>query len=147
MSAKMAANGLYRFGEFRVDVKNRLLLRGSETIPVTPKAFDLLLLFLENSGTLLEKDELIERLWGSTVVEENNLARNISFLRKALSEHPKHPEYIVTVAGHGYRFVAPIQIETVPAAIDVRVPLREKRGRSTTIALAVLAGVILLSVG
>ena len=61
-------------------------MRGSETVAVTPKAFDLLVLFIESRGMLLKKDELIERLWGSTVVEESNLARNVSFLRKALGE-------------------------------------------------------------
>lgn len=148
----MGTNGHYRFGEFRVDPKNRLLLRGSETISITPKAFDLLLLFIENSGTLLEKDELIQRLWGSTIVEESNLARNISFLRKALGEHPKNPEYIVTVAGHGYRFVAQVEEElaneiasfTLGAHVPAEVPSRTKR---TTLTLAVVAGVIILLVG
>ena len=148
----MRSNGLYRFAEFRVDPKNRLLTRGSETIPITPKAFDLLLLFIENRGTLLEKEELIERLWGDTVVEESNLARNISFLRKALGEHPKKPEYIVTVAGHGYRFVAQVQEElaneitsfTLSAQVPTKVP---SRMRLSTRTFAAVAGVIILSVG
>ena len=109
MAVNASTKRVYRFGEFRIDVTNRLLFRGTETVPVTPKAFDLLLLFVENSGTLIEKDELMERLWGSTQVEEGNLARNVSFLRKALGEHPKDPEYIVTVPGHGYRFVAYVE--------------------------------------
>ena len=147
----MRTNGLYRFGEFRVDPKNRLLLRGSETIPITPKAFDLLLLFIENSGTLLEKDELIERLWGKTIVEESNLARNISFLRKALGEHPKNPEYIVTVAGHGYRFVAQIEedpAENAPLTVQLRFPLKRANPAGyRAMALVAVAGVIVLSVG
>lgn len=65
MSSNASTKGVYRFGEFRVDVRNRLLLRGSETVPVTPKAFDLLVLFIGSNGNLLEKDELIERLWGA----------------------------------------------------------------------------------
>lgn len=109
MAANASTNRLYRFGEFQIDVKNRLLLRGSETVPVTPKAFDLLLLFVENSGSLLEKEEVMERVWGGAFVEEGNLARTVSFLRKALGERPKDPEYIVTVAGHGYRFVAQVE--------------------------------------
>lgn len=86
MAVNALTNRVYRIGEFRVDTRNRLLLRGSETVAVTPKAFDLLVLFIESRGMLLKKDELIERLWGSTVVEESNLARNVSFLRKALGE-------------------------------------------------------------
>ena len=109
----MALNALtekfYRFGEFHIDVKNRLLLRRSEIIPLTPKAFDLLLIFVENPGALLEKEELMERVWGNLFVEEGNLARNVSSLRKALGENPKAPEYIVTVTGHGYRFVADVE--------------------------------------
>ena len=109
MAASAATNRHYRFGEFQIDVKNRLLVRGSETVPLTPKTFDLLLLLIENSGSLLEKDELMERVWGGAFVEEGNLARTVSFLRKALGERPKDPEYIVTVAGHGYRFVAQVE--------------------------------------
>ena len=100
---------LYRFGDFVVDAQNRLLLRGSEIISVTPKAFDLLLLFLENPGALLEKEELMARVWGNTIVEEGNLARNISSLRKTLGENRRNPDYIVTVAGHGYRFAAKVE--------------------------------------
>ena len=109
MAVNAPTNRLFRFGEFQVDVKNRLLLRGSEIISITPKVFDLLLLFVANCGSLLEKKELMERIWGDTFVEEANLARNVSFLRKALGEDPRNPEYIVTVAGHGYRFVAQVE--------------------------------------
>ena len=105
-----AINGqFYRFGEFHIDAKNRLLLRRSEIIPLTPKAFDLLLIFVENPGCLLEKEELMQQVWGDLFVEEANLARNVSSLRKALGENPKSPEYIVTVTGHGYRFVADVE--------------------------------------
>ncbi|MEP6913837.1 MAG: winged helix-turn-helix domain-containing protein [bacterium] len=148
MAVNASSKRLYRFGEFRVDIKNRLLLRGLETIHLTPKAFDLLVLFIESDGTLLEKDELIERLWGSTVVEESNLARNVSFLRKALGEHPKAPEYIVTVAGHGYRFVADVNEEfsaqAVPFPSVVRVPSKEKRGTTRRLTLAAVLCMALL---
>jgi len=119
-----AFNGqLYRFGEFHIDVKNRLLLRRSEVIPLTSKAFDLLLIFIENPGSLLEKEELMERVWGNLFVEEANLARNVSSLRKALGENPKAPEYIVTVTGHGYRFVA--DVEEVSSAGARQTPLEQ----------------------
>ncbi len=109
MAASAATNRHYRFGEFQIDVKNRVLARGSETVPLTPKTFDLLLLLVENSGSLLKKDELIERIWDGAFVEDGNLARTVSFLRKALGERRKDPEYIVTVAGHGYRFIAQVE--------------------------------------
>jgi len=109
MALNAVTRRFYRFGEFHIDVKNRLLLRRTEIIPLTSKAFDLLLIFVENPGTLLEKEELMERVWGSLFVEEANLARNVSSLRKALGENHKTPEYIVTVTGHGYRFVADVE--------------------------------------
>src|SRR5262249_11440414 len=109
MSINVRTKKLYRFGGFLVDERNRLLLRGTEAVPVKPKAFELLLVFVENPGTLLEKEELMKRVWGNTFVEEGNLARNISSSRKALGEHPKDPEYIVTVAGRGYRFIAKVE--------------------------------------
>ncbi len=149
MAVNTSSRSLYRFGEFRVDIKNRLLLRGSETIPLTPKAFDLLVLFIQSDGMLLEKDELIERLWGSIAVEESNLARNVSFLRKALGEHPKAPEYIVTVAGHGYRFVADVNMEfsaeAVPSPSVTRVTSKGKRRTTWKLILAAVACIALLA--
>ena len=149
MSSNASTKGVYRFGEFRVDVRNRLLLRGSETVPVTPKAFDLLVLFIGSNGNLLEKDELIERLWGRTAVEESNLARNVSFLRKALGEGPQDHAYIVTVAGHGYRFAAHIEelVSHDGFPGSARAPSEtENRGRTRRLALASLACIALVAV-
>ena len=83
-------------------------MAGTQEIPLTPKVFDILLVFVENSGALLEKEELMQRVWADSFVEEGNLTRNISTLRKALGEDPKAPKYIVTVSGHGYRFTADV---------------------------------------
>ena len=74
---------LYEFGPFRLDAKERLLLRDDEIVPLTPKAFDLLLVLVEKSGHLLKKDELMQRLWPDSFVEEGSLAQNVSLLRKA----------------------------------------------------------------
>lgn len=103
------AKHLYEFGVFRIDVNKRLLLKGDETVPLTPKAFDTLLLLVENSGRLVSKDDLMSRLWPDTVVEEGSLSRNIYLLRKALGEGPQEHRYIVTVPGQGYRFVAHVR--------------------------------------
>ena len=97
----------YLFGPFRIDVAERLLRRDGESIPLTPKAFDLLLMLVENKGHLLEKDELMKMLWPTTFVEEANLSNNISQLRKALSIDPVH-QYIETVPRRGYRFIADV---------------------------------------
>jgi DNA-binding winged helix-turn-helix (wHTH) protein len=91
----------YAFDNFEVDPANRLLLRDGQVVPLTGKVFDVLLVFAENPGRLLGKDELIEKIWQADFVEEGNLARNVSTLRKALGDAGKDHKYIVTVPGHG----------------------------------------------
>ncbi|HWQ34433.1 MAG TPA: winged helix-turn-helix domain-containing protein [Blastocatellia bacterium] len=98
----------YEFGPFRADPHKRLLLREGEVVPLTPKAFTLLLVFIEKRGEVLDKDELMNAVWPDAVVEENNLTRNISTLRRALGESPDAHQYIVTVPGRGYKFVAEV---------------------------------------
>jgi TolB-like protein/DNA-binding winged helix-turn-helix (wHTH) protein/Flp pilus assembly protein TadD len=97
---------LYKFGPFCLDPAERKLLRGSEMVALTPKAFDTLLLLVRNSGHLLEKDELIRTLWPDSFVEEGSLSNNIFLLRKALGEDP---EFIETIPRRGYRFIAAVR--------------------------------------
>ena len=105
----------YVFDDFEVDAANRTCTRGGRTLPVTGKAYDILLVFVENPGRLLSKDELLGRIWPDEFVEEGNLARNVSTLRKVLSDAGKQHKYIATVPGHGYRFVAEVsQIDNGP---------------------------------
>jgi TolB-like protein/DNA-binding winged helix-turn-helix (wHTH) protein len=96
----------YEFGPFRIDVAERLLLRDGQSVPLPPKAFDTLLVLAENRGHLLEKDELMERLWPDSFVEEANLPNTISLLRKALGDGNGEHRYIETVPRRGYRFIA-----------------------------------------
>lgn len=98
----------YEFGPFRVDSVKRRLLREGQPVPLTPKAFDTLIVLLEHRGQPVEKDELIEAVWPDTAVEENNLTQNIYALRKALGDSPNESRYILTVQGWGYRFVADV---------------------------------------
>jgi DNA-binding winged helix-turn-helix (wHTH) protein/TolB-like protein len=88
-------------------------------VPISGKVYDVLLAFLENPGRLLSKDELLHRVWADEFVEEGNLARNVSTLRKALGDTDKHHRYIATVPGHGYRFVADVisVIESVERSV------------------------------
>ena len=97
---------LYEFGPFHLDPAERKLLRGNEIVVLTPKAFDTLVLLVRNSGHLLEKDELIAKLWPDTFVEEGSLSNNIFLLRKALGEDPA---FIETVPRRGYRFVGAVR--------------------------------------
>lgn len=106
----------YDFGLFRVDAARRLLLRRGEPVPLTPKAFDILLVLIQNRDRVVEKDELMKLVWPDTSVEENNLTRNISTLRKALEEGPNEHRFIVTIPGHGYQFAGDMPEEVAGAA-------------------------------
>lgn len=99
----------YFFEDFRLDPSRKLLLRlpGGEAVLLTQKAFEVLLLLVENSGKLVSKDDLMARVWPDSFVEEANLTQTISVLRKILGESPHQHRFIVTETGQGYRFVAP----------------------------------------
>jgi TolB-like protein/DNA-binding winged helix-turn-helix (wHTH) protein len=114
---------VYEFGPFRLDPAERLLLRNNQTVLLAPKAFDTLLLLVENSGHLLTKDALMKRLWPETFVEEANLAQNISAIRRALDEKNGGAQYIETVPKGGYRFVGKVSVSQ-PAAPSVE-PARQ----------------------
>jgi len=98
----------YQFEPFRLDVSERRLLCDGEVVPLTLKAFDLLLVLVENGGHILEKDELMKRVWPDTVVEEANLSHYVFTLRKALGESRDEGRYIETIPKRGYRFVASV---------------------------------------
>ncbi len=100
---------LYEFGPFRLDAGERLLLREGESVPLTPKSFDLLLALVEHNGHLLEKDELLRLVWPDTFVEEANLSYNISLIRKALGDGENGQKFIETVPKRGYRFMAVVR--------------------------------------
>ena len=104
-----ASQATYEFGPFCLDGNKKLLWRDSEPVALTPKVLDTLLTLIELRDRVVTKDELLERVWRGTVVEEGGLARNISILRKALGEKPDQHTYIVTVPGKGYRFVADVR--------------------------------------
>jgi DNA-binding winged helix-turn-helix (wHTH) protein/TolB-like protein/Tfp pilus assembly protein PilF len=99
----------YEFGPFRLIPEERQLLRDNQPVPLTPKSFDLLLVLVENSGHLLEKTELMKRVWPESFVEEANLSVNVSALRRALGEGPNEHQYLETVQRRGYRFVASVK--------------------------------------
>ena len=113
-----SAKHLYAFGPFRLDPVQRLLFREGEVVSLTPKALDTLLALVESRGTLLTKDELLDKVWPGTFVEEVTLAKNISTLRKAIGEAPGGGEYIETHSKRGYRFVAEVRnVEPVATAV------------------------------
>ena len=97
--------GRLAFDQFEIDPANRVLMRSGQEVPLTGKVFDILLVLVENPGRLLTKSELLETVWHNEFVEEGNLARNISTLRKAIGDTGREHKYIVTVQGQGYRFI------------------------------------------
>jgi DNA-binding winged helix-turn-helix (wHTH) protein len=102
-------NSLYEFGQFQVNPIRRLLLQGRNSIRLERKIFDTLLVLIESGGRIVSKEELMDKIWPDTAVEESALTKNISLLRKTLGENAGTNQYIATVTGQGYRFVAPVK--------------------------------------
>ena len=107
------------FGPFRLDLSERLLLCNGKSVPLAPKVFETLLVLVENNGRILEKDELMQRLWRDSFVEESSLAQNIFQLRKALDDRSPLRKYIETIPKRGYRFAADVR-EVVASETDTR---------------------------
>src|ERR1700682_3924733 len=102
------SQAVLKFGPYWIDREQRLLTTESGVIPLAPKVFDTLLVLVDSGGRLLEKENLLTKVWPDAFVEEGSLARNISTLRQALGENPHDQKYIVTVPKRGYRFVAKV---------------------------------------
>src|SRR6266480_4422065 len=101
----MQKRQVYEFDNFRLDPGERQLLRDGQPITLPSKAFDLLLVLVENRGRLVEKEELYRSVWADQVVEESNLTVQMSAIRKALGDRRGRQQYINTITGRGYRFV------------------------------------------
>ena len=109
---------LYEFGPFRLDTAEQLLLRDGKPVPLTPKAFEILVALVERSGHLVEKEELMNVVWADAFVEESNLTNNVSALRKLLGHGQGGENYIETVPKRGYRFTATVK-ELTPEALVI----------------------------
>jgi Predicted integral membrane protein len=99
----------FRFGNFSLHPAERRLLCRGESVPLTPKVFDTLLLLVKNAGHLVEKETFLKQLWPDAFVEEASLAQNISVLRKVLGDNGNGNKFIETVPKRGYRFVAEVK--------------------------------------
>jgi len=99
---------LYHFGQFALDSRRRTLSRADSSIPITPRAFDVLLFLAQNPNRLVTKEELLQAVWGDTLVEEGNLTQYISHLRKALGDNSEDTRLIVTIARKGYQFTGDV---------------------------------------
>jgi DNA-binding winged helix-turn-helix (wHTH) protein len=150
------AKQLYEFGSFRVDAEKELLLREDETVPLAPKAFQILLVLIRSKNEVVTKDELMKAVWPDTFVEEANISRNIFLLRKALGDSPQDHQYVVTVPGRGYRFTEEVQFVpeqelSIVAASHARVQVEVRENNrwpwlviAAVVGLALAAGAVRL---
>jgi len=109
----LSVNELFEFDSYRLEPAERLLLRDGVPVPLEPKVFETLLVLVRHGGRMVTKDQLMKEVWPDTFVEETNLVRHISILRKALSRGIEEPPYIETVSKLGYRFVGQLCAPTV----------------------------------
>ena len=103
----------FEFESFLLDPKGRVLLKNGEAVRLTPRAVDALLVLVRDSGLVVEKDRLLQEVWGETFVEEGSLPRTIHELRRVLGDDSSQPKFIETIPKRGYRFVAPVQSRTL----------------------------------
>jgi Tol biopolymer transport system component/DNA-binding winged helix-turn-helix (wHTH) protein len=104
------------FGPFFVDFVRRLVWRDGVPVPLHGKSFEVLAYLIAHRDRIVTKDDLLREVWPDTFVQENNLSRHVSTVRRALGQQPDEHEFILTVQGRGYRFVAPIvDLNALPA--------------------------------
>ncbi|MGC2247396.1 MAG: winged helix-turn-helix domain-containing protein, partial [Terriglobales bacterium] len=125
-----AVKHLYEFGHFQLDAGERVLRRGRERIELPPRVFDTLVALAESDGRLLSKDELMDRIWPDSAVEENNLTQAIYLLRRVLQDGENGNRYIETVPKRGYRFLAPVREVNRESTLN-RETARETSGDSS----------------
>jgi DNA-binding winged helix-turn-helix (wHTH) protein len=123
---------IYKFGPFSLDERERRLACEGKRVALTPKAFDTLLLLAQHAGQILEKQEMMERIWPGCFVEEATLAQNIFTLRRALCENSNSIRYIETIPRVGYRFICKVEI------CDKQEPVLVSAGVATLPTIAVL---------
>lgn len=97
-------NGIYEFDRFRLDTEKLMLYRDGIEVSLPPKMVKTLSVLVENRGTILSKDELIDQVWSDAIVDESNLSQHLHHLRKILGTHADGKPYIETLRRRGYRF-------------------------------------------
>ncbi len=144
----MKPKHLYDFGPYRLDASERVLLRDGKPLSLRPKDIDTLIVLVQNHGHIVDKDELMAKVWPDAFVEEGNLARHITELRRALGDDRNGRGYIETISRRGYRFIAEVkewdELPSVSAAkagveTDEAAPVRQQS--RTALLLVLLAAV------
>ncbi|MEQ1760923.1 MAG: winged helix-turn-helix domain-containing protein, partial [Vicinamibacterales bacterium] len=120
----------YRFSEFTLSPRRRLLLREGREVPLIPRYFDLLVLMVERRHEAVHRRDIFDRVWTDVIVSDSALSQAVRTLRRTLGDDSREPRFIRTVARHGYRFVFADVIEEEdtlselrPAAVMVSAPL------------------------
>ena len=134
----------YEFGDFRIDVANRLLFQDGQALSLTPKTVETLIALVRSKGEVLNKDELLKTIWPDRVVEEGNLTQNIYLLRKTLGKAPDGKDFIETVPRRGYRFAGELRTAAAPPRMNSSEQSRGGVSRSRWIWLA---GVVVMVSG
>ncbi len=111
----MSEHPVYRFDDFLVDPEAWKLCRSEEEIHLEPVVLRLLIYLIENRDRLVTRHELMDTVWGETVISESALSKAVARLRKALDDDPAAPRYLETVHSQGYRFVAAVEEAVRPA--------------------------------
>src|SRR5512134_2286647 len=115
----------YRFGDYMLSPRRRLLLRGVVEQPLIPRYFDLLVFLIEHRHEAVHRRDIFDRVWSDVVVSDSALSQAIRTIRRTLGDDSREPRFIRTVSRHGYRFVYDGVVEegddhaTPPAASDV----------------------------
>ena len=130
---------VFEFAGFQLDSVKRHLISHGKVVALAPRAIDVLGALLARSGETVDKDEMMRAAWGTTVVEENTLARNILLIRKALGETADN-KFILTEVGRGYRFVCPVTVGTQPESPPVPGNSRRRIAAAAAAVLILIAG-------
>ena len=109
-TSSLGRNCVYHFGPFSLNYGERLLLRDGQPVHLAPKAFDVLLVLIQNQGCLVTKERLLSEVWPNVFVEEANLSVNIASLRRALEDGEAEAQWIETVPKQGYRFLGAVSV-------------------------------------
>lgn len=129
----------FKFGRFCLNTKENILLRDGKPVSLTPKALQLLFILVENHGRIVEKKDLMKKIWEDSFVEESNLTFTISLLRKTLNDSKQNPQFIETVPKRGYRFIADVEKvfqtnglkKTASPKTDLQIEEKRSAGKTT----------------
>lgn len=147
---------VYKFGDFVFVADDPMLMRDGKRIPVTPRVLNVLRVLVENPGRIVTKENLMSSVWSDSFVEEGNLNRTVSRLRKILGETATENRFIETVPRVGYRFIADVEkVERIDRASDiiVRTPeviaptTRRERSLSLLIPVAAIMLIAIAAIG